>query len=1015
MQNKNAISAFAILLALACLYQLSFSWVASNVEADAASYSENKLSEVITTEGTKDVKTLDFLKQKFETEYLDSMSSQEVYPLLGFTYKKVKKHEINLGLDLQGGMNVTLEVSLIDLIRALSGYSSDETFNKAIANAQIMQRNSQEDFVTLFGKAFSAADPNAKLAAIFHTMENKDRIPRDASNEEVLDIIREEATSAVKRTEQVLRKRIDNLGVVQPKIQRLESGRILVELPGVKNKERVRKILQGTAKLEFWESYENAEVYPLLEQANDVLKKEVELKKDTTATPADSTNLAASANVNDSTDKSKNDLAEILAGDSAKADSADTGAKSEEDFRKSNPLFGILSPALYTQNGKYYHVPGPVIGSSETKDTAKVNSMLNRVDIKSLFFAGRIKFLWDAKTFVSEANGKEYVRLIAVKITHRDGIAPLEGDVVTNAFVDNDAMGKPSVTVSMNSEGATTWKHLTADNIGKSVAIVLDNFVYSYPTVQGEIAGGRTSITGNFSVEEAEDLANVLKAGKLPAPSRIIEEAIVGPTLGKSNVNAGLQSFLLALLVVLAYMIFYYSKAGTVANVALLANIFFILGVLASMGATLTLPGIAGIVLTIGMSVDANVLIYERVREEVTQGKGLRLALADGYKNAYSSIIDGNVTTLLTGIVLLLFGTGPIKGFATTLIIGICTSLFSAIFITRLIFEWMLDNKKNITFSTKLTENAFKNMNFQFVAKRKIYYFISGAVILAGLISFISRGFDYGVDFSGGRNYIVSFENKADVNAVGAALEKVFLDESGNKMRPEVKIYGSSNQVSLTTKYLIFDNSDNAEDVVEEKLNEGLSSLGTAYEIVSSQKVGPTIADDIKVSAVWSVIFAILIIFAYIVFRFKKWQFGLGALVAVFHDVMVVLSVFSIFYGILPFSLQIDQEFIAAILTVVGYSINDTVVVFDRIREFLGLHKREEFNSVVNNALNSTLGRTINTSLTTIFVLLMIFLFGGEVIRGFVFALLVGIGVGTYSSLFVATPIVVDFKKRDDN
>lgn len=1013
MQNKNAIWAFTILLTTACLFQLSYTWVANSVERDAKEFAQSKVDSLESLQGTLSSYTADTLFRKAEYDFLQEKQGEEVYPLLGFTYKQCKQNEINLGLDLQGGMNVMLEASVVDLIKALAGSNSgDEMLNQAIGRALEMQKTSSEDFVTLFGKAFSGIDPNARLAAIFHTMENKDKFPRDATNEAVLAIIRDEANDAIKRTEQVVRRRIDNLGVIQPKVQRLENGRILIELPGVKDKERVRKILQGTAKLEFWETYENSEIYPVLVQVNEMLKNETkpEASFNDTLSSASVTpdSLPGDAAAQDTAKKTS--LQEMIAqSDTATKDTS--SAKTYEDFKKENPLFGLLNPALYQdKNGQYFPGKGSVVGYALVKDSAKIRALLYRNDVKVLF-PGKVKFLWDAKPFGEK---EDVIQLHAVKVTQRDERAPLEGDVVTNAYLDNDALGNPGVGISMNSDGAKTWKLITKENVGKSIAIVLDDFVYSAPTVQGEIAGGRTSITGKFTVEEATDLANVLKAGKLPAPSRIVEEAVVGPTLGEKNINSGFMSFGIALVVVLAYMWFYYGKGGGVSNIALISNMFFIIGVLASLGATLTLPGIAGIVLTIGMSVDANVLIYERIREEMREGKGIRLAIEDGYKNAYSSILDSNITTLLTAIILLTFGSGPIQGFATTLIIGICTSLFSAIFITRLVFEYMLGKNKTITFSNRYTEGAFRNVNINFIGKRKLFYLISGTVIALGIVSILIRGLNFGVDFTGGRSYLVSFENKADVGKVGDALENAFVSEKGLKQRPLVKTYGTSNQVNVITKYLIDDESENAEEKVESKLNEGLASIGDKYTIEWSRKVGPTVAEDLKNDAVFAVVFSLIVIFLYILLRFKKWQFGAGATMALLHDVLIVISVYSIFYGILPFSMEVDLDFIAAILTVVGYSINDTVVVFDRIREFLGRYKRRERKEIINNALNSTLGRTVNTSMTTIFVLVMMFIFGGEVIRGFCFALIVGISVGTYSSLGIASTAVVDLSKEEE-
>jgi len=1001
MQNKTAIWVFAILLTLACVYQLSFTWVASSVEEDAKKEADFKIDSVMDVNPEISAHSIDTLRQKFENEYLQKMGGQPVYPVLGWTYRQVQRNQLNKGLDLQGGMNVTLEVSVIDVIKALSGNSQDPVFLKALKRAVQMQSESRDDFVTLFGIAFKEVDPNAKLAAIFHTYENKDKIPHNAKDEEVLEIISQEAMDAISRTEQVIRKRIDNLGVVQPKVQRLESGRIIVELPGVKDKRRVRKILQGTAKLEFWETYENTEVYPKLREVNDILVQELKLKEkqvdSDTAVVKDTTLVVQNESLKIDTSNEAMGIEDLL---------AEEGADTTAVLEKENPFFSLLFPSYYVKDNSQFLSPGPVVGYAQLSDTAKVRKILSRKDVVSLF--PRTKFFWNSKPNEGNAN---IIALLAIK-TPKDGRAPIEGDVVTDARSTSDLLGNPEVELIMNSEGAKTWKLMTKENIGKSVAIVLDNYVYSFPTVQSEIGGGRTSISGSFTLEETQDLSSVLKAGKLPAPAKIIEEAVVGPTLGAKNIENGLLSFTVGLLIILAYMIFYYARAGAVANVALVVNMFFIMGVLASLGATLTLPGIAGIVLTIGMSVDANVLIFERIREEIAEGKGLRLALVDGYKNAYSSIIDANITTLLTGIILFIFGTGPIKGFATTLIIGICTSLFSAIFITRLIFEWQLSRNKALTFSTKLTQGAFKKINIGFVVKRKTFYFISTIIIVGGLVSLFTRGLNAGIDFSGGRYYIVQFfDQTADVDKLAGVLENEFVSADGIKLRPEVKTFGSSNQVKITTNYLIDNDGENAEQMVEDKLTAGLGNYGGSFEILSSSKVGKSIADDFAWKSAMSIVFSFIVIFLYILIRFKKWQFGVAALVAVFHDVLVVLGVFSIFYGILPFSLEIDQAFIAAILTVVGYSINDTVVVFDRIREYLGRYKRDEKEEVINRSLNSTLSRTINTSLSTFFVLLMIFIFGGEMIRGFVFALMVGVVVGTYSSLCVATPIVVDLDK----
>ena len=982
MQNKSFISLFALVFAIVCLYQLSFTWIAQGVEKDAVEYSNG-----------------DEFKEK---AYLDSISSEPIYNIgvKNYTYNECKSREINLGLDLKGGMNVTLEVSVVDVIRAMSNYNKDEAFNSAINLAVNKQLDSQDDFVTLFAQSFTELNPEGKLASIFYTPELKDKINSTSTNDEVMGVIRTEVEDAIDRSFNILRSRIDRFGVSQPNIQRLEgSGRILVELPGVKDPERVRKLLQGTAQLEFWETYENAEILGAIDQINTFLKSQVELED----TIADSEEIVEN---NEVEEDFNSDLSIDELSTNSEA-SSDTAAMTAEQFSRENPLYAVLFPNLNQSNQPN---EGPVCGISSVKDTAAVNAFLKMDEVKNIL-PRDVRFSWTVKPYDPEG---KFVQLVALRVTSRDGKAAMEGDVVTDARTDfGQFNGSPEVSMAMNAEGARMWKRLTADNIGKSVAIVLDDYVYSFPTVQSEISGGRSQITGNFTINEANDLSNILKSGKLPAPARIIEEAIVGPSLGQEAIDSGLRSFIIALSIVLLYMMFYYSFAGLVSNIALLANLFFVFGVLSSLGAVLTLPGIAGIVLTIGMSVDANVLIYERIREELMNGKGLKLAVSDGYKNAYSSIIDANVTTLLTGIVLYIFGSGPIKGFATTLVIGILTSLFSAIFLTRLIFHWRLEKKGVASFDNSITRGAFKNTAIDFIGKRKIFYGISSLIILIGIGSLVTKKLNYGVDFKGGRTFVVRFDEPVDNEAIRNSLANYFIDDSGLKMYPEVKTFGDNNQVKITTKYLIDSKELSADAIVSGKLDDGLVSIGD-YEVMSSQKVGPTIADDIKVSALWSIMFSLLIIFLYILLRFRKWQFSLGAVAAVFHDVLIVLSIFSLFYGVLPFSLEIDQAFIAALLTIIGYSLNDTVVVFDRIREHMNIFKKKEFNSLVNNALNSTLSRTVNTSLTTFFVLLVIFLFGGEVIRGFMFALMVGVIVGTYSSLFVASPIMVDTVKKSE-
>jgi SecD/SecF fusion protein len=1007
MQNKGAIRVFTIALFLVCIYQLSFTLVTRKVEKDAIQYASGDSA--------------------LQADYLDSISSEVVYNILvrKYTYKECKEREINLGLDLKGGMNVTLEVSVVEMIRSLANYSMDTTFNQAINLAREYQKDSQEDFVTLFGRAFEDIDPNGRLAAIFSTREMRGRIDYNSTNEDVLKVITEETEGAINNSFNVLRSRIDRFGVVQPNIQRLETrGRILIELPGVKEPERVRKLLQGTASLEFWETYESSDFFTYMQEANTKLKEildaEAALRRDETGGEPETTGeenpfleqLSQSSQEpgeetspgepGDTTEEEIS-LLDQISGEEAATDST---ALSLDEFIKENPLLGILQPYV-TRNGQF--VPGSRIGFAHYRDTSKINYYLQMSQIRSIF-PRDVRFAWHAFPF---DEGENYYWLHVLKVTGRDGRPPLDGDAVTNASVDfSQTGGSAEVVMSMDGEGAAIWGRLTRDNIGKSIAIVLDGFVYSAPTVETEIPNGRSNITGDFTYNEAEDLANVLESGKLPAPASIVQEAIVGPSLGKAAIDAGLNSFIISFFVVLLYMIFYYTRrAGLIADVALLANIFFLMGVLASLGAVLTLPGIAGIVLTMGMSVDANVLIYERIRDELAAGKGIKLAIADGYKFAMPAIIDSNLTTLLTGVILLVLGTGPIKGFATTLVIGICTSLFSAIFITRLIYEGMLTRNMKLTFVSRITENFLKGTDVKFMDKRKVLYFISAVLILISVGSLTFKGLNQGVDFIGGRTFVVRFDRPVNPQDVRESLTGVFGE------MPQVITFGSEDQVRVVTKYKIEESTAETDEEVEQLLYAGLQPfLGdhVNYEEFlsdyrqSSQKVGPTIADDIKIQAVWAILASLVLMFLYIFIRFRNWQFGMGALVALVHDVLVVLGVFSIFYGVMPFSLEIDQNFIAAILTVVGYSVNDTVVVYDRIREYVGLYPNRDKKEVLDMAMNSTLSRTLNTGASTFFVLIVIFFFGGEVIRGFTFALMIGIIVGTYSSVFIATPIVFD-------
>jgi SecD/SecF fusion protein len=1021
MQNKGAIRLFAILLSLACAYYLMFTWVANGIENDAEAYAQTALADNATVEAAKKHSEnvseqkvfLDSVHNAKKNYYFDSLKGKPVYDLFitQYTYDDVRKRQLNLGLDLKGGMNVTLEVSVADIIRGLSNNSNDPTFVQALNQAKQMQITSQKDFVTIFGEEFKKANPNAKLALNFQTIELKGKVDFNTPDEEVLKFLRTRVEEAIETSENTLRARIDKFGVTQPNIQRLaSSGRILIELPGVTDKKRVRKLLQGTANLEFWETYDNQEIYPLLDKANvrlkEILSPMDSTQKDSTALAKDTTSVPEAKK-----DTAKSSLASQM-GKSAvdtgkvKETKADTLAR----LRKENPLFALLSPATgRDEKGQTVLGQGPVIGYVAIKDTGKVNEYLGMAKVKSLF--PPIKFLWTFKPIDKE---ETTVQLVAIKITSRDGKAPLSGDIITDArkVFDQASSGSPQISMSMTAEAAQVWRRLTKENIGKSIAIVLDNSVYSFPTVQGEISGGVSSITGRFSIEEADDLVNILKAGKLPAPAHIVEETVVGPTLGAEAVSKGLLSTVIALILVLLFMGFYYSKAGWVADLAMIINNLFVIGILASFGAVLTLPGIAGIVLTIAMSVDANILIFERVREELHLGKGVGLAIKEGYRNAMSSVIDSHITGLLLGIILYVFGTGPIQGFATTLIIGIVSSLFCAIFITRLVFDRWLKNNKPIPFGNKMTEYAFKKININFVGKRKWYYILSSAIIILGIVSYFTKGgFSLGVDFKGGRSYVVRFDDVKTTEEVRNALTVTFGEA------PEVKTYGESNQLRVTTTYLISENAEDTEAQVEGKLNEGLKTLNVNYKIMSSQKVGETVSRDIKAKAIWAVLLSCLVMFMFIFIRFKKWQYGMGAVVALFHDVLIVLSLFIIFDGILPFSLEITQDFIAAILTVMSYSMVDSVVVFDRIREYLTERNKSDLDphereTVINSALNSTLSRTINTALTIFFVMLAIFIFGGETIRGFAFALLIGIVVGTYSSICIATPIVIDFEKK---
>lgn len=998
MQNKGAIKLLTIALAIACAYQLSFTFVSRRVERRALEASGGNPA--------------------VEQSYLDSIKSEVVYNLLlvKYTYSEVKDKEINLGLDLKGGMNVMLEVSVQDILVALSDHNPDPKFNEALALAKEWQKNSTDDYITLFAKAFNQVAPGERLSDIFSTYDLKNYITSESTNDQVIRVLREQSQGAITNSYNVLRSRIDRFGVTQPNIQPLErSGRILVELPGVKEPERVRKLLQGTASLEFWATYDNTELFGALGQINKLL---ADLKAEgyfTTEAETVQTETPPSAETA-SADSAAIAENQLFAGLEGLADTASVANTGEAEFAKQYPLFALLSPAVNPQTGQPFG--GPVIGHSMPYDTARVNAIFAMPQVRALL-PRDVRLHWGVKP----AAGTNVYELYAIKANTKDGRAPLDGGAIVDARGEYAQHGAAAnVSMVMNPEGARIWQRLTADNIGRSVAIVLDGYVYSAPRVQVEISGGRSEITGNFTINEATDLANVLKSGKLPAPARIIQEAVVGPTLGQESINASVMSFILAFFLVMAYMIFFYNTAGFTASLALIANLFFLFGVLASFGAVLTLPGIAGIVLTMGMAVDANVIIYERIKEELKAGKGLSLSIADGYKNAYSAIIDGNVTTLITGIILFIFGTGPVQGFATTLIIGILTSLFTSIFITRMIFVWMLQKNWKIRFSNRFTENFLANTKIDFIGARKVSYVIVGVMFLVSIISFATRGMSYGVDFSGGRAYVVRFDRPVTANEVRAALDPIF---TGGL---EVKQYGSDNQhqMRIVTQYRYEDEGAEVETEIGNML---FIALGPLYEqplteaeflttaqnpngIISSDKVGASVAHDIKVGSLIAVLFSLIAIGTYIAIRFRRWQWALGSVFSLAHDAFMTIGIFSLLHGVLPFNLDVDQSFIAAILTIIGYSINDKVVIFDRIREYNVLYPKRDMRTNINGAINTTLSRTVNTSMTTLVVLLAIFFFGGVVIRGFIFALMFGVTISIFSTAFLATPIAYDFMEK---
>ena len=981
MQSKGFIKLVAILLALACVYQLTFSLKTRSVEKDAVEYAAAFPAEE---------------QVAMEQYYLDSIQNKVVYNigLAQFTYKQCKEKEINLGLDLKGGMNVMLEIQVEDVVKSLAGQSKDDpAFVAAIEKAAQALKEGTGDYIGTFAEAYAEASNGGKLVDIFLSPDRKDIQP-GMSDDEVVKILRQETEDAISASFNIIRSRIDHFGVMQPNIQRLpNSNRILVELPGVKEPERVRKLLQGTASLEFWTTYNGAELLPSLLRADAAVK----------ALQADQTVAAEATQAADLT-------AEVAA-------AGETAEASSRFSREQNPLLALLSPD---------YAGGAVLGAAVAADVATINKYLALPEVRDCFPAD-IDFKWGIK---GEPMFDNRLCLYAIKVERADGKAPLDGGVISDARATYAQTGADAeVSMAMNSNGITEWAQLTADNIGKCIAIVLDGYVYSAPVVRNKIEGGNSSITGNFTIQEAQDLANVLKSGKVPAPARIIQDTVVGPSLGQESINSGLMSFVIAFILVLLYMGLFYKSAGWMAAVALVTNVFLLMGVLVSFGAVLTLPGIAGIVLTMGMAVDSNVIIFERIKEELRAGKGISAAIKDGFSNAYSAIIDGNLTTIITGIVLYIFGNGPVQGFATTLIIGIITSLFCSIFVTRLLIEWIVARKGSISFSRSWSENWLTDFKFDFIGKRKMSYIISGAVILVSVVSLFIQGLNLGVEFTGGRTFVVRFDQDVTAEQVRAQLTEAFAGaEDAANASFEVKQYGDKNQMRIVTQYKHDDTSEATTEEVEVLIYNALKSL-YGYEItldgfkntqedvngiVSADKIGPAIAKDMTTGAFFAIIFSLIAIGLYITLRFKKWQWATGATVALMHDAFIVIGLFSLCYAFMPFNLEIDQAFIAAILTIIGYSINDTVVIFDRIREYNVLYPKRNIRENINNALCSTLARTINTSGTTLVTLLAIFVFGGATIRGFVFALLVGVIVGTYSSLFIATPLAYDMLPAAD-
>ncbi|MEI8278742.1 MAG: protein translocase subunit SecDF [Bacteroidota bacterium] len=1024
MQLKGLVKFFTAALILISLYQLSFTFIVRNVEKKTrATANRQVLSGNPNANGTEKEKLVD---ARYEA-LTDSMQGETVVnvPLLKkYSYQEAKEQELNLGLDLQGGMNVTLEVSLDELVRSMSNNPKDAVLNKAIADANAQKANSQADFVTLFGNAFQKNNPGAKMAYLF-TKPSEKEITLTSTDQQVLAKIHKEAKDAFKRTYNVLLTRIDKFGVSQPNVNMDDNkGIITVELAGVRNPDRVRNYLQATAKLQFFEAFSNAELIQMLQPANDALAKYLSGNKDadTLAGKSDSATVAKK------NADSKSDTASLssLLGDGGKTAKASdaattTGGKSDSstvamnEQRKKNPLLAVWIPNI-TREGTVND--GPVVGLVAKKDTATLNHYL-ALDVVRNKFPNNVRFVYGAEEKADRQNPNRPMMLYAIRtVPGNNDEAKLEGDHVTDANMDyNPLNGQPEVSMSMDNTGSRIWKKMTGDNKGKYVTIVLDDRVYSAPIVNDEISGGRTSISGHFTAEEATDLANILKSGKLPAPARIVQEQVVGPTLGQESINAGMMSIAISFVVIFFLMLIYFNTGGIVANVSLILNILFTIGILSALHATLTMPGIAGLVLGIGMAVDTNVIIFERIKEELAGGKSYHQAVIDGYKRSYAPVLDGHVTTLLTAIILFIFGLGPVLGFATTQIISILLSLFCGILVSRLITDIYTKRERHFQYFTGLSKAIFRKAHFKFVEARKYAYAITVVVLLLGVGSYFN-GFDYGVEFSGGRSYTIKFDHNIQVSTVREKLKSYLQDY------PVVKTIGTDNQLNITTGFLIKTQGQEVEQKVQQKLFEGLTKenlipANTTFDqfsskyLQSSQTVLPTISDDLKAGAIKATLFSLLAIFIYILLRFRKWQYSFGTIVALLHDVCVTLAVFSFFRGRVPFALEIDQHFIAAILTVIGFSMNDTVIVFDRIREYFRKSPHEDKKSVINRAINDTLSRTIMTSLTVFLTILILFIFGGEVTRGFAFAMLIGVVTGTYSSIFVAAPILVDMDKTD--